>query len=151
MDLGAGVHEKEIEIRWRDLDAFGHVNNAVYLNYLEEVRDEWLGRILPEGSSVWDFVLARVAIDFREELVEDDEHVTARCRLVRVGRSSLTTRDEILTLDGRLSAEAESVFVARDSSTRKSRPLSEREREALEAALNEAPPTHRSVSGRETG
>jgi acyl-CoA thioesterase FadM len=31
------VHEKQIEIRWRDQDAYGHVNNAVYLTYLEEV------------------------------------------------------------------------------------------------------------------
>jgi acyl-CoA thioester hydrolase len=30
------VHEKRIEIRWRDLDAAGHVNNAVFLTYLEE-------------------------------------------------------------------------------------------------------------------
>src|SRR3982751_3811505 len=36
------MHEKRIEIRWRDVDAYGHVNNAVYLTYLEEVRDEWL-------------------------------------------------------------------------------------------------------------
>jgi hypothetical protein len=42
--LGGNVHEKQIEIRWRDQDAYGHVNNAVYLTYLEEVRDEWLER-----------------------------------------------------------------------------------------------------------
>ena len=36
------MHEKRIEIRWRDLDAYGHVNNAVYSTYLEECRDEWL-------------------------------------------------------------------------------------------------------------
>src|SRR4029079_15408617 len=36
---GGNVHEKQIEIRWRDQDAYGHVNNAVYLTYLEEVRD----------------------------------------------------------------------------------------------------------------
>ena len=38
------MHEKRIEIRWRDLDAYGHVNNAVYPTYLEECRDEWLER-----------------------------------------------------------------------------------------------------------
>jgi acyl-CoA thioester hydrolase len=40
------VHQKRIEIRWRDLDAYNHVNNAVYLTYLEEARDEWLERAL---------------------------------------------------------------------------------------------------------
>ena len=40
-------HEKRIEIRWRDLDALGHVNNAVYATYLEECCDEWAARALP--------------------------------------------------------------------------------------------------------
>ena len=40
------MHEKRIEIRWRDLDAYRHVNNAVYSTYLEECRDEWLERAL---------------------------------------------------------------------------------------------------------
>ena len=60
------THEKRIEIRWRDLDAFRHVNNAVYATYLEEARDEWL--VLGRGGDVWDYVLARVAIDFRREV-----------------------------------------------------------------------------------
>ena len=36
------MFEKRIEIRWRDVDAYQHVNNAVYATYLEECRDEWL-------------------------------------------------------------------------------------------------------------
>jgi acyl-CoA thioester hydrolase len=125
-------HEKRIEIRWRDLDAYDHVNNAVYLTYLEEARDEWLDRALPDGSSAWDFVLARVAIDFRRELRQSDDYVIASCRLVRLGRSSLTTREEVRTLDGELSAEAESVMVARDRETGRPRPLTPAERAALQ-------------------
>ena len=56
----ATVHEKQIEIRWRDQDAYGHVNNAVYLTYLEEVRDEWLERALGEAGDAWGYVTARV-------------------------------------------------------------------------------------------
>ena len=55
------LFEKRIEIRWADLDAFRHVNNAVYLTYLEEARDGWLATMVPEGRSTWDYVLARVA------------------------------------------------------------------------------------------
>jgi len=55
-------HEKQIEIRWRDVDAYLHVNNAVYATYLEEGRDEWLERTLGDSGSAWDYVLARVAI-----------------------------------------------------------------------------------------
>jgi acyl-CoA thioester hydrolase len=127
------VHEKRIEIRWRDSDAFGHVNNAVYLTYLEEVRDEWVAGVL-DAATVWEFVLARVAIDFRRELVHDDDEVVAGCALHRIGRSSVTTRETLRVAGGALAAEAESVLVARDRETGASRPLSDAERAAFERA-----------------
>jgi acyl-CoA thioester hydrolase len=127
------MHEKRIEIRWRDLDAFRHVNNAVYLTYLEEVRDEWIDRVAGEGLEHW--VLARVAIDFRRELTQADDQVVVRCRLERIGRSSVHTREEIRAFDGTLAAEASSVVVARDLSTGRSRPLTEAERAAFEREL----------------
>ena len=125
------VIEKRIEIRWADLDAFRHVNNAIYLTYLEEARDSWLEAMVPEGRSTWDYVLARVAIDFRRELREEDEHVVASCALLRLGRSSITTHEEVRTLDGERSAEAESVMVARDAETGRSRPLTQAEIDAF--------------------
>ncbi|HEY7380521.1 MAG TPA: thioesterase family protein [Gaiella sp.] len=129
------AHEKRIEIRWGDMDAYRHVNNAVYATYLEECRDEWADRTLQGVSDVWDFVLARVAIDFRRELTQDDDAVVVTCRLTRIGNSSLTLAEQIRTLDGELSAEAEAVLVARDRTTGQSRPLTEAEREALERDL----------------
>jgi acyl-CoA thioester hydrolase len=129
------VHEKQIEIRWRDQDAYGHVNNAVYLTYLEEVRDEWLERTLGDSGDAWGYVTARVAIDFRRELTQDDEAIVARLWLTRIGTSSVTTREEIVTVGGELAAEAEAVLVARDTETGRSRPLSDAERAALEREL----------------
>jgi acyl-CoA thioester hydrolase len=126
--------EKQIEIRWRDLDAYGHVNNAVYLTYLEEVRDEWLERTLDSDDAAWDYVIARVAIDFRRELTQADDQVVARCSLARLGNSSLTTREELF-VRRELAAEAEVVLVARDRETGRSRPLADRERRAFEREL----------------
>jgi acyl-CoA thioester hydrolase len=130
------VHEKRIEIRWRDLDALGHVNNAVYATYLEEARDEWMQRALEGAGDLWDYVLVRIAIDFRRELTQGDDAVLVRTRLTRIGTSSLTLREEILKLDGTLSAEAESVVVARDRATGASRPLTVAEREAYAGVLD---------------
>ena len=132
------MHEKQIEIRWRDQDAFGHVNNAVYLTYLEEVRDEWLERALGDSGDAWGYVTARVAIDFRRELTQEDDAIVARLWLTRIGTSSVTTREEIVTVGGELAAEAEAVLVARDTETGRSRPLSEAERAALERELGGA-------------
>ena len=42
----SGPATKRVPIRWRDLDGFNHVNNAVYLSYLEEGRDAWLAETL---------------------------------------------------------------------------------------------------------
>ena len=129
------MHEKRIEIRWRDLDAYRHVNNAVYATYLEECRDELVDSVLEGIGDVWDYVLARVAIDYRRELTQADDVVVVRCVVERLGTSSITLREEIRTRDGELSAEAEAVLVARDQKTGRSRPLTEAERAAFEQAL----------------
>ena len=131
------MHEKRIEIRWRDVDAYRHVNNAVYATYLEECRDEWLDRALAGAGDLWDFVLARVAIDFRRELTLDDDAVVVTCALGRIGNSSVTLAEQIRTRSGELAAEAEAVLVARDRETGRSRPLTEAEREALERDLRD--------------
>ena len=129
------TYERRIEVRWRDVDALRHVNNAVYATYLEECRDGWLERALGEHGAMWDYVLARVAIDFRREIGLEEEAVVGRVSLARVGRSSITLREEIRKLDGTLAAEAESVIVARDRETGRSRPLTDAERRKLEQAL----------------
>lgn len=126
------AHEKQVEIRWRDVDAYLHVNNAVYATYLEECRDEWVERILGDAGDPWDFVLARVAIDFRRELRLEDEAVVVSCSLDRIGTSSLTLREEIRTREGELAADSEAVLVARDRESGRSRPLTETERAAFE-------------------
>jgi acyl-CoA thioester hydrolase len=127
--------ERRVELRWRDMDAYGHVNNAVYLNYLEEARDAWLQEVLGKVTDTWDFVLARVAIDFKQELKQEDGAVLVRCWLDSFGRSSVRTREEIVKQDGTISAVAESVVIARDPRTGRSRPLNEAEREALDREL----------------
>ena len=90
--------------------------------------------MLGERGDLWNFVLARVAIDFRRELNQGDDEVLVRVSLDRIGTSSVRTSEQILKLDGELSAEAEAVLVARDQATGRSRPLSEAERHAFESA-----------------
>jgi acyl-CoA thioester hydrolase len=128
------THEKEIEIRWRDLDAFGHVNNIVFLTYLEEVRDEWLGRVLSDPGLVWGYVIARVEIDYRRELTLEDDVIVARCSLERLGTKSVVTSESVVTRAGETAAEAKAVLVARDEESGGSRVISDDERAAFERA-----------------
>ena len=124
------MHEKRIEIRWRDIDAYEHVNQAVYLTYLEEVLDDWLREVL---GGLWHYVAAHVSIDYRAELRLEDREAVGTVELERVGTKSVTARAEIRAPDGRLVAEAELVVVARDPETGESRPLNDAERSAFEA------------------
>jgi len=123
------VYEQRIAIRWRDLDAYAHVNQAVYQTYLEEIVDGWLREVL---GGLWDYVTARVAIDYRAELRLDDREAVGTLVLERVGTKSVAVRCELHAPDGRLSAEAELVLVARDPETGESRPLTDAERAAFE-------------------
>ena len=123
--------ELRMEIRWADLDSSRHVNNAVYLAYLEQVRTQWVIQALGPELDPYEFVLVRVAIDYRRELTLADRAVIASCRLERVGTASLTTHEEVRTVGGELAAEAECVLVAWSQSDGKSRPLTDAERAAL--------------------
>ncbi len=128
------MHEKRIEIRWRDLDAYQHVNQAVYLTYLEETLDDWIRAVLDLGEGeVWHYVAAHVSIDYRNELRLDDRQAIGSVRLERVGAKSVTARADLRAPDGRVAAEAKLVIVSRDPETGRSQPLSDRERAAFEA------------------
>ncbi len=92
-------------VRFRDCDAMGHMNNAVYSTFLEEARIDVLGGLA-------DFILARVEIDFRSELRAGEE-VEVRTRCSRIGTKSLDLEHEIHA-GGRLVAEGKSVLVGYD-------------------------------------
>jgi acyl-CoA thioester hydrolase len=103
-------------VRFRDCDAMGHVNNAVYSTFLEEARIEVLGGLT-------DFILARVEIDFRVELRAGEEiEIGTRCS--RIGTKSLELEHEI-RVGGRVAAEARSILVGYDYELAESVPLPE--------------------------
>src|SRR5262245_34990764 len=115
------------------MDAYQHVNNAVYLNYFEEARDLVMGGMF--GPEALDFVLAHVDIDFRNELTQDDGTIQVLSRVTGYGRSSVRSREIVRKPDGTLSAEGGAVVVPRNPETGSSRPLTEDEIARLEAEL----------------
>jgi acyl-CoA thioester hydrolase len=126
------MQEQRVAIRWRDVDNYGHVNNAVYLTYLEECRDRWVRDVL---GAEQDFVIVRIAIDFRRELSLADEEVVVTCRGTGYGASSIRTAEQIHAKAGWLAAASESVIVAHDPHARKARPLTDQQRALLDAAI----------------
>jgi acyl-CoA thioester hydrolase len=123
---------KRIEIRWRDMDGFGHVNNSTYLTYLEEARDQFLTDLL--GETVHRIVIRRIEIDFVSGLTQDDDHVDVDVRLTGVGTSSLSLAEQIVSVaDGRVAAMAQTVMVHTDDSRTASAPWPAEARVALAA------------------
>ena len=108
------VHRETV--RFNDCDAFGHVNNALYLTYLEQARIAFLQRLglfrRPESTTEMSMILARCAIDFRAPATVGDE-IEIGVRPARFGTKSFDL-DYELRSGGRLVAEAKTVLVAFD-------------------------------------
>ena len=84
------MHEKRIEIRWRDMDDFGHVNNAVYLTYFESARMAWWMHLTHRTDlRRMDMILARAEVDFRSPAAYA-EVLDVGVRCASIGRSSIT-------------------------------------------------------------
>ena len=109
-------------VRFRDCDAMGHVNNAVYSTYLEEARIGVLGDLI-------DFILARVEIDFRSELRAGEE-VEVRSGCSGIGTKSFEL-EHVISADGRVVAEAKSVLVSYDYERGESVPVPDELRRRL--------------------
>ena len=125
-------HEKRIEIRWRDLDAYGHVNQAVHLTYAEEVLDDWFRTRLGRApGTIWDYVARRTTIDYRGELRLSDREAVGTAALVRLGTTSVTASVTLCAPDGRVATEVELVVVVIDGRGGGPRPLTDDERSAL--------------------
>ena len=93
--MGA-IFERLVRVRWRDSDALGHVNHAVFVTYLEEGRDAFYLQVLGDPN----YVVVRLEMDLRAEVRHGDEQVTVLGRPQRLGRTSLTTSETILTAAG---------------------------------------------------
>jgi acyl-CoA thioester hydrolase len=118
-------------VRFRDLDAMGHVNNAVFLTYLEQARFHFLEHLgLARVEEEPPLILARVEIDFRAPATFG-EQVEIGVRAGRVGAKSFELEFE-LRVDERLVAEARSVQVGYDYAAMETRELRPSWREALE-------------------
>ena len=106
-------------VRWDDLDAFGHVNNAVYLTYAQEARFAW--------SGILEMVVARAEVDFIAPIYDGDTFLDIELWDSAIGNSSFTMTYE-LKMKGEVVARVKTVQVTVDMSTKKSSPISDEQR-----------------------
>ena len=126
-----------LELRFRDCDAMGHTNNAVYLTYLEQARfNHW--------RSLWGFgnpqtppdlpgvILAHVEADYKRPSRYGDM-LEVRLTVADIGRTSFTYAYEIVDAKGRLVLTAKTVQVMYDYATEKPVPIPDGIRALLSA------------------
>jgi acyl-CoA thioester hydrolase len=109
-------HRTPLQVRFRDTDAFGHVNNAVFFSYIELARIRYLLDVLEpaEPFERMPLILARVELDFRSPIMFGEE-VEVETQVDRIGRSSIAMSHRMTVgAGGRLVGEAQSVLVTYD-------------------------------------
>ena len=123
-------------MRFRDIDGMGHVNNAVYLSYVELARTQFYMQVAKKRSlEEIDFILAHVDIDFDSQAVWGDQ-IQVAVWPSKIGSSSFTLSYEISeTKSGRVFARAKSVLVTYDYEKKTPKPIPPDFRKLLEAAL----------------
>lgn len=136
MPLADFPFRHRIEVRFRDCDAMGHVNHAVYLTFLEQARFVFWRQVAggAAGGRGAGIIIARAEIDYRAPAFAG-ETVEVGIRVADVGRSSFTLANAIVNAaDHRVLAEARTVLVTYDYAANRSIPIPDATRVLLERA-----------------
>ena len=121
-------------VRWDDIDAFGHVNNAKYLTYIQEARFQWSFyqyAAKNEKPTLVEMVVAKAEIDYLVPIYEGGRFYDITIWVEEIGGASFKLAYEVIGEDGTVHARVRTVQVAIDMETKKSRPLTDAEREFL--------------------
>lgn len=112
-------HTYELDIRWGDMDAYGHVNNTLFFRYLESARFRYIeDHILPLlDNKMPVIVLADIQCKFEQQIVYP-AHLTVKSRVTRLGNSSFDVTAEIYHGERRC-AVSKAVLVWLDEQTGK--------------------------------
>lgn len=122
-----------IPVVWRDMDALGHVNNAVYLTYLETARIAYFTAVTGADWRKVDFILAEATVTYKSPAVLGETLVVG-VRVPEIGHRSFPMEYRIEEeKTGRLVATARTIQVSYDYETGRSKPVTEWLRKKLEA------------------
>lgn len=115
------------------MDAYGHVNNVVFLRYLEEARIDFLFR--PDKDFQQGSVVARHEIDYKRQLVHRHSPVDIELWVTRIRAASFTLTYEVKDPD-QVYVRASTVVVPFDFATQRPRRITSEEREFLEEYMD---------------
>lgn len=110
------THEFRLPVRWGDFDRYGHVNNAVYIEYAQEARLAFATEFFGTSGSFQVFVRL-IEADFTRPVMPDTTEILVRTEVIKVGNTSFTTRQDIIDRHGNVCCSVTSVLVVVDVKT----------------------------------
>jgi len=126
------AYRHRLSVRFRDCDAMGHVNHAVYFTYLEQCRLTFWREVTGTPSPHTRVIIARAECDYRAPAYFGDE-LEVRLSVGGIGRSSFALEYEVVAVEsGRLIATGKTVMVSYDYQAGKSIPLPDSARALLQ-------------------
>ncbi len=128
-------HTSTIQLRWRDLDAQQHVFHAVHVTLFDQARGNMIAAALSEPDPL--YVIARLDLEYLNELTLDDSPVSVTSTVVNAGSTSITTKECIISRHGREIAYATAILVWWDKEAASKRSLTAGERTALLAPTDD--------------
>lgn len=134
------IHHSTLQVRWADLDAFGHVNNAAYLVLAQEARADftWYSRkAVGDRPILEDMVVARAEVDFLEPIYDGGIEIDVAITVGRLGNASFEL-NYVISHHGLVYARIKTVQVGVSMETKKSRPLTGEERKYLSGYLEDS-------------
>ena len=138
--MSSGLERRvPVQLRWRDMDMLGHLNQSVYHELLEEGRAAVMTELLRRAGNDnmhGAYVLAHVDLDYHTEVRKDHGEVEIVVTVVNVGTSSFRMHHEVRLPDGTVAASGDTVMVGWDPATRGKRTLTDAERAALSDNLS---------------
>jgi acyl-CoA thioester hydrolase len=120
-------HHVDVQVRFSDTDAIGHINNACFATYTELARLDFFRMA---GLRLESLILARLAIDYKRQVILEDR-VAVETWVEALGRSSITLRQTVLA-NGEIAAIVDAVLVCFNYDLQRSEPLPDELRTWLE-------------------
>ena len=128
-------HRYECHVRFSDVDVYRHVNNVKYFEYYQEARLAFLSSLgRTQDELKFGLVVARIQVDYKRPILFRSQPYEVESWVTRVGNSSFGLAAEILD-DDQVLSHAEVTMVTFDLDAQRSRPLTDKERERLEGAV----------------
>ncbi len=108
-------HTMPIQLRWMDGDAFGHVNNTVYIQYYDTAKMDYFRKVCPAIMERCGIATVHIDADFMHQVYTKDEVVNVQSAIVRIGNSSFTFLQRLVGVsDGEVKCVGETVMVLYD-------------------------------------